>query len=76
MARKRVSKQEILDYEKDKKHWMVHKRMMAGKMIALGALVIANAYWGILNWSWFIGGILVLAGLSKLIMPSCRHCKM
>lgn len=59
-----------------KKHWMMHKKMMAGKMIALGALIFANAYWQFVNWTWFIGGVLVLGGLLKLAMPSCRHCRM
>ena len=34
----------------DSKHWMMHKRMMGVKMLILGALILANMYWGILNW--------------------------
>jgi uncharacterized membrane protein HdeD (DUF308 family) len=58
------------------KHWMMHKKMMGGKMIVLGLLIIANAYFGIFNWPWFIGGVLVLAGILKLAMPACKRCRM
>jgi hypothetical protein len=44
-------------------------RMKAAGMLVLGALVLINWYWGLLNWSVFIGGLLVLGGLLKLAMP-------
>ena len=50
-----------------------HMKMWGLKMIILGLLVLANAYWLILDWSLFIGVILIIAGLAKLLMPSC--CK-
>lgn len=59
----------------DSKHWMMHKRMMGVKMLVLGALILANMYWGILNWVAFIGGVLALWGLIELIMPGCKMCK-
>ena len=75
MAR-RVSKKEVIEYETEKKHWKMHAKWMAGKMVVLGALIFANAYWGILSWPLFIAIVLVLAGLSKLAMPGCKHCRM
>ena len=59
----------------DSKHWMVHKKMMGAKMLILGILILANMYWGFLNWVAFIGGILVLWGLIELLMPGCKMCK-
>lgn len=76
MARRRHMKGDMAMEEGSAKHWMMHKKMMGGKMIILGALVIANAYWGLLNWPLFIGGVLILAGISKFAMPACRHCGM
>jgi len=77
MARRRhVAKDDMAMDGGSAKHWMMHKKIMGGKMIILGALIVANAYWGLLNWPWFIGGVLVLAGIAKLAMPSCRHCGM
>lgn len=55
-------------------HWKMHKKMMGCKMLVLGALVLANAYWNIFNWANFIGWILVIAGLVKLVGYSCK-CK-
>ncbi len=59
----------------DKKHWIMHKRMMGAKMLILGALVLVNVYWQFLNWVAFVGGIFVLWGLMELIMPGCKMCK-
>ncbi len=44
-----------------------------GKLV-LGLAVLANIYW--LNWPWgvFIGVALAVAGLAKLMKPSCGHC--
>ena len=50
-------------------------RCMGGKLIVVGAIVIANQLW--LNWSWWlvIGGLLVIKGLLKVAMPGgCGHC--
>lgn len=43
-------------------------------MLVLGLLVLANAYWAIVNWAVFIGAVLVLKGLLKLAMPN-HVCK-
>jgi len=55
-------------------HWKMHKKWMGWKMLVLGALVLANAKWNTLSWPNFIGTIVILAGLSKLMM-SCKSCK-
>lgn len=41
------------------------------KMLFLGLLVLANVYYAVLGWATFIGLILALAGLCKLVMPGC-----
>lgn len=77
MARRRHTSKEDMDMDSgSSKHWMMHKKMMGGKMIVLGLIILANMYFQILNWPWFIGSVLVLAGLAKLIMPACRRCGM
>jgi uncharacterized membrane protein HdeD (DUF308 family) len=47
----------------DMKSW--HKSKGWG-MIIIGLLILANAYWTILGWDYFIGIILVLTGIIKL----------
>jgi len=47
-----------------------HKMMKAWAMLILGALVLVNAYWPFIDWAGFIGALLVLAGIAKLIMPN------
>ena len=47
----------------------MHKKCMGWKMLVLGLLVLANSNWNIVNWATFIGGIIAIAGLLKLIMP-------
>ncbi len=37
--------------------------------LVLGALILANSYWTILGWADFIGVILVLTGLIKMLVP-------
>jgi len=37
-------------------------------VLVLGLLVLANAYWSVLDWSMFVGLILVLVGLKLLIV--------
>ena len=56
-------------------HGGVCGKCMGGKLIVVGAIVIANQLW--LNWSWWlvIGGLLVVKGLLKVAMPGgCGHC--
>lgn len=45
-----------------------------GFKLVLGLLVLANVYY--LNWSWwtFLGTILVLGGIAKMVKPCCPHC--
>lgn len=57
------------------KGMMGHMRMHAWKMLVLGLLVLANTYWQVMTWDYFIGGILTLAGLWKVLMP-CKECMM
>ena len=58
--------------EMNGEHWKMHKKMMGWKMLVLGLLVLANTKWNIVNWANFIGIILAIAGISKLIMPCKR----
>jgi len=37
--------------------------------LVLGLLILANAYWSIVSLANFVGIILVIAGLVKLLMP-------
>ena len=39
--------------------------------IVLGAVVPANYWWNFLDWWLLVGAVLVLAGVVKLVMPSC-----
>ena len=60
---------------KMQEHWKMHKKMMGCKMLVLGILVLANAYWSVVNWAAFIGIILALGGICKLLMPMDKCCK-
>ena len=57
----------------DEMHGM-HKMKGAG-MVVLGLLILANTYWGFLAWAGFIGALLVLGGLLKLLMPMKKRRK-
>ena len=48
----------------DMKSWHKSKGIM---MLIVGLLALANSYWAIVGWDYFIGIILVLAGLIKLL---------
>ena len=52
----------------------MHKKHMGCKMLILGLLILANSSWNIVDWATFIGGIIAIAGLLKLIMPM-HKCK-
>jgi len=39
-------------------------------MLVLGALVLGNFYLAMFNWPVFVGGVLVLAGFLKMLMPN------
>ncbi|MDO8516681.1 MAG: hypothetical protein Q7S33_01010 [Nanoarchaeota archaeon] len=53
----------------DNKGCCMHKGLMGTKMLVLGLLIIANAYWMVMSWAYFIALIVIIAGLSKMIMP-------
>jgi uncharacterized membrane protein HdeD (DUF308 family) len=38
-------------------------------MIILGLLVLGNVYWPMLSWPAFIGWIIVVGGVLKMLMP-------
>jgi len=44
------------------------------KLVVLGLLVLANEYWSVMSWPYFIGGLAVLGGLLKMLLP-CKCCK-
>ncbi len=50
--------------KEDMKYNHKNKGMVA---LILGLLILANAYWAIVGWDYFIGIILVIAGIIKLI---------
>jgi uncharacterized membrane protein HdeD (DUF308 family) len=52
-----------------------HIRSHGGKMLLLGVLVLLNAYYMAFNWANFIGLLLVLVGLKKLLFGGCCHRK-
>ena len=68
-----MPKKNMKDMGMDKDMWMKHKKCIGIKMIVLGALVMANAYWNTVSWATFIGAALALGGIAKLFM-SCK-CK-
>jgi|WetSurMetagenome_2_1015567.scaffolds.fasta_scaffold238227_2 uncharacterized membrane protein HdeD (DUF308 family) len=39
-------------------------------MLVLGLLILANAYWSIVDWAVFIGVIVALVGIGKVLMMS------
>lgn len=43
------------------------------KMLVVGLLILANAYWSVMGWGYFVGGLAVIGGLLKMFMP-CK-CK-
>ncbi len=47
--------------------WGMHKMMMGWKILILGALILINVYWPFMDWAQFVGWVLVLAGVVKLI---------
>ncbi len=50
-----------------------YHRFKSWGSLVVGLLVIANAYWGFLTWDYFIGGLLALFGLIKLLIPVKRR---
>lgn len=42
--------------------------------LVLGVLVLLNANYGMVSWAMFVGIILVVKGLVKMIWPHCPHC--
>jgi len=57
----------------DEMHGM-HKMKGVG-MLVLGLLILANAYLEFLTWAGFLGVLLVLGGLLKLLMPMKKRRK-
>ena len=57
----------------------------AGKKVVLGALVLANAFFGpwkvtsgadtLTNWIAFFAVLFIIKGVLKFVMPNCPHCK-
>jgi len=43
--------------------------------LLVGLLILGNIYYLKLDWFAFIGYLLVLMGLVKMIKPTCPHCK-
>ena len=51
----------------DKKHMAGHMKHKGAIMLILGGLVLLNVYLMKLDWGTFIGGVLVLGGLIKIL---------
>jgi uncharacterized membrane protein HdeD (DUF308 family) len=50
------------------------RKMMAYKMLVIGVLILINSAAGLLSWANFIGGLLAIAGILKLVLPD-KLCK-
>jgi len=50
---------------------MKHKGLI---ILILGVLILVNAYYAVVGWAIFIGAILVVAGLLKLVIPHKPCC--
>ncbi len=44
------------------------------KVLVIGVLVLANALWPFAGWAVFVGALLTLGGVLKLVKPTCGHC--
>ena len=51
-----------------KEEMQCHHKGKGTMMLILGLLVLANAYWNVLDWAMFIGAVLALGGLAKMLM--------
>lgn len=52
-----------------------HKKKMGVCAFILGLLVLVNSYWPVISWKLFAGYLLVIAGIVKMLTPSCACCK-
>lgn len=46
--------------------WSKHKKKKGYMILILGLLILANTYWKVISWDYFIGIIVALVGLVKL----------
>ena len=46
-------------------------RCMGLKLLVLGVLIVLNTMYSWVSWGLFVGGIVGLAGLLKLVTPKC-----
>ncbi len=51
----------------------MHMKAHGWTMAVLGLLVLGNANWPVVSWPVFVGGLAVLVGLWKVLMPH-EHC--
>ncbi len=54
---------------KEKEYCCEHKKEHGAIALIIGLLILANAMWSIVNWPVFVGIIVALCGLVKLLMP-------
>ncbi|MEK6918612.1 MAG: hypothetical protein AABW73_01100 [Nanoarchaeota archaeon] len=45
------------------------------KLLIVGIIIAINAWWPFIGWWKLVAVLLIIAGLSKLFMPRCSHCK-
>ena len=55
--------------EMNEEHCREHKRKKGFMILILGLLILGNASWMVVGWDVFIGLVLSIAGLCKLLMP-------
>jgi hypothetical protein len=42
-----------------------------GVLLVIGVLTLLNGWFSIINWFFFIGGLLVLIGITAMVKPGC-----
>ena len=52
-----------------------HPRCIGLSKLIIGVLILLNAYYAWLTWDYFIGGLLVILGLLRLVIPVCLFHK-
>ncbi len=58
--------------EMNKGHGGMHMKHKGAMMFVLGGLILLNVYLIKLEWGAFIGGLLVLGGLIKMLHSGCK----
>ncbi len=58
-----------MNMEMDMMKMMKHQHnVMKWGLFILGLLILANSYWGVFRWDFFVGLMFVIAGVAKMLM--------